>query len=69
MMRPEEGNRLKAYVVPAPDVRDAGAFLAELNAWIDSVLPAPERPKSITFGPALPRSATGKLCDWIASPP
>jgi long-chain acyl-CoA synthetase len=69
LMRPEEGNRLKAYVVPAPDVRDAGALLAELNAWIDSVLPAPERPKSITFGAALPRSATGKLCDWIASPP
>ncbi|MDB5795698.1 MAG: hypothetical protein JWR25_2077 [Noviherbaspirillum sp.] len=67
LMRPEEGSRLKAYVVLTPDILDPAAFLSELRDWIDSVLSAPERPKSITFGAALPRTASGKLCDWQPS--
>jgi long-chain acyl-CoA synthetase len=62
LMRPDEGLRLKAFVVPRPD---AGAgFTQELRAWIDTRLAAPERPKAITLGQQLPRGQLGKAADW-----
>lgn len=65
LMRADEGVRLKAYIVPRDGNPDAGAaLLAPLRAWIDARLAAPERPKALTFGPALPRSAMGKPADW-----
>ncbi|VXC02939.1 AMP-binding protein [Massilia sp. 9I] len=64
LMRPDEGNRLKAFVVPHPaSVADA-AFLARLRAWIDARLAAPERPKALSTGAALPSTAMGKAADW-----
>ena len=55
--------RLKAFVVP-----DAGQDVAELSRALDQAiaaqLTAPERPKNIRFGAALPRNAMGKLQDW-----
>lgn len=64
LMRPDEGNRLKAYVVPSADVTDRSAFLADLGQWIDSQLPATERPKVIRVGGRLPLSDSGKPADW-----
>lgn len=66
LMRPDEGNRLKAYVVVKPEVLDTGLFLAELRDWIDRELPTPERPKALRVGARLPVSASGKPCDWSA---
>ncbi len=64
LMRPDEGGRLKAFVVPQPDA-DADALRADLPAWIAERLTAPERPAAWTFGPRLPRQASGKPADWI----
>jgi 4-coumarate--CoA ligase (photoactive yellow protein activation family) len=62
LMRPDEGIRLKAYVVPRPG---AGVgFAEELRAWIDARLAPLERPKAITLGQQLPRGALGKPADW-----
>ncbi|MFN3792922.1 AMP-binding protein [Massilia sp.] len=70
LMRPDEGRRLKAFVLPRGSVPpegslDAAALRAELSAWMAARLPAPERPAAYSFGPALPRQASGKLSDWI----
>jgi len=70
LMRPDEGRRLKAFVVPrqaAPleDGAAAAGLRAELGAWIAQRLSTPERPASYTFGTALPRHASGKASDWI----
>lgn len=53
--------RLKAFVA-VPQDREDGAR----NALLDLLrgLPAPQRPGDLRFGPALPRTAMGKLCDW-----
>lgn len=69
-MRPDEGRRLKAFVVPRgappPEGSEAAAALrTELGAWIAERLSAPERPVAWTFGAALPRQASGKPADWI----
>lgn len=72
-MRPDEGRRLKAFVVPRAGVpigdgAQAAALRAELGAWIAGRLSTPERPAAYSFGPALPRQASGKLADWIIDP-
>jgi long-chain acyl-CoA synthetase len=64
LMRPQEGTRLKAFIVPKdPRLADA-SLLSELTAWIDGELTAPERPKALRLGPQLPVSTVGKLADW-----
>lgn len=73
LMRPDEGRRLKAFVVPRASVPaegsgEAAALRTELGAWIAERLSAPERPAAYSFGPALPRQASGKLSDWIIDP-
>lgn len=72
LMRADEGQRLKAFVVPRPggngdgdgDV-DGDALRASLAAWLAARLSAPECPAAISVGPSLPRGAGGKLTDWI----
>lgn len=65
LMRADEGVRLKAFIVPRAGSLDAGQELVgRLRAWIDARLSAPERPKALTFGGELPRSAMGKPADW-----
>jgi len=62
LMSPEEGGRLKAFVVP-----EEGRDLALLRRSLSRVfrrLSPPERPVSLSFGPELPRGPAGKLCDW-----
>jgi 4-coumarate--CoA ligase (photoactive yellow protein activation family) len=63
LMRPDEGERLKAFVVPQPGY-DRGELLAALWTHIDARLSPAERPKSIVFGERLPVSTLGKLADW-----
>jgi 4-coumarate--CoA ligase (photoactive yellow protein activation family) len=72
LMRPDEGARLKAFVVPALADADAGAGAAALEAlraelldWCAGRLSTPERPAAISFGERLPRQASGKPADWI----
>jgi acyl-coenzyme A synthetase/AMP-(fatty) acid ligase len=71
-MRPDEGARLKAFVVPALADADAGAGAAALEAlraelldWCAGRLSTPERPAAISFGERLPRQGSGKPADWI----
>lgn len=56
--------RLKAFVVPSTVCSDPDQLLERLHAWLAEHLSAPERPRSITLGPRLPRSALDKLADW-----
>jgi long-chain acyl-CoA synthetase len=65
LMRPEEGARLKAFVVPAQGAPPEPELLADLRAWIARELAPVERPTSLRLGTALPRSASGKLADWL----
>lgn len=64
LMRPEEGSRLKAFVVPTTGAPDAALFIADLTRWIDGQLAVPERPKAIRLGASLPVSESGKAADW-----
>ncbi|KAA2237947.1 AMP-binding protein [Salinarimonas soli] len=63
LMRPDEGTRLKAFLVLAPGTDEAEAREA-LTAWIAGAFSAPERPVALTFGAALPVGAMGKAADW-----
>jgi 4-coumarate--CoA ligase len=62
-MRPDEGARLKAFIVPV-----AGApanLLAALDAHARSQLSSAERPAAYKLGAALPRQRNGKPADWM----
>ena len=62
LMRPDEGQRLKAFVVPH---EAASIDAAMLQAWMAARLSAPECPAAYSFGAGLPRQANGKPADWI----
>lgn len=63
LMRPEEGNRLKGFIVPAQNVGPVD-LQETLERWLDTWPIPAERPRSLTFGSELPRNTLGKLCDW-----
>lgn len=63
LMRPEEGDRLKAFVVPKPGW-EAKALRASLAAYARGRLRDAERPARYTLGEELPRSLVGKPADW-----
>jgi len=70
LMRPEEGHRLKAFVVLQPDREADPGIRDALRAHLARHLSHLEQPASITFGPALPKNEMGKAADWnIASGP
>lgn len=56
-------NRLKAFVVPS-GVGDEAALTADIAHHVQRVLLPEQRPTAYAFGPALPRNAMGKVCDW-----
>lgn len=66
LMRPDEGVRLKVFIVPEDSVVSRGkeAFGKEFKAWLHKQLKPAEMPKSITLGTELPLTATGKSSDW-----
>lgn len=63
LMRPDEGQRLKCFVIPAKGY-SAEQLHAQLERWIATWPVAAERPKDIRFGEALPCGSMGKLQDW-----
>ena len=62
-----DGERLKAFVVPKRIESPTNQLEVAIRARLTE-LPAVARPDRFTFGPALPRSATGKLQDWEVTP-
>lgn len=66
LMRADEGDRLKAFIVPSDPETDPAELGRTLRRWIESRLAVPERPRSITFGSVLPRGPLGKSTDWPA---
>jgi len=67
LMRPEEGYRLKAFIVPADPAADQAALTQTLTHYVDSHLETAARPRAFTFGPELPRGALGKAADWSSA--
>lgn len=66
LMRPSEGYRLKAFVVPSLECLsvDACSFIKELKKWCAERLEPAATPKHIRIGTTLPLTAAGKLADW-----
>lgn len=69
LMRPEEGQRLKAFVVLKNDSLDDHSpvrqeMARQLAKHCRATLRAAECPRSFRFGPALPKSSIGKDADW-----
>ena len=64
LMRLDEGNRLKAFVLPRNSEPDTVALRAELYQLCRAHLRPAERPKKITFGSQFPVNAMGKAKDW-----
>jgi 4-coumarate--CoA ligase (photoactive yellow protein activation family) len=65
LMRPEEGSRLKAFIVPDIPLEQAGMhFGRSFREWIARRLPTAARPRRITLGACLPTTKTGKPADW-----
>lgn len=67
LMRPGEGKRLKAFVVPRSSIEPDQVRL-EVEAHLAVRLSVTELPRAITVGEALPRTSEGKLCDWAVTP-
>lgn len=63
LMAPNEGSRLKAFVVPRPGT-DRTALRTGLHAWAQVHLSACERPKAFSLGHRLPSNSLGKAIDW-----
>jgi acyl-coenzyme A synthetase/AMP-(fatty) acid ligase len=69
LMRPDEGERLKAFVVPRDPAADQRRLRQSLVDWVEARLAAAERPRSFTFGAALPLTPAGKPADWSIALP
>ena len=65
LMRSDEGNRLKAFVVPHPGAPAPELLRVQLRQWAAARLSGPELPAAVSLGAALPRGSSGKLADWI----
>lgn len=63
LMRPHEGNRLKAFVVPTPEAAIED-LKVRLHRWCEAELRPPQRPAHITLGSRLPTNTMGKAADW-----
>ncbi|MBE0505163.1 MAG: AMP-binding protein [Marinospirillum sp.] len=64
LMSPEEGERLKAFVIPADPQQSESELRQQLQAWCQKNLKTAERPQAFTFGAQLPCNALGKASDW-----
>ncbi len=67
LMRPHEGERLKAFVAPRNPASCVVSLEQELDAWLAERLTVAQRPRAFSFGPRLPVNAQGKPCDWPLS--
>ncbi|MEX1221330.1 MAG: AMP-binding protein [Idiomarina sp.] len=70
LMSANEGNRLKAFIVPKQQSSGAAGehdqLLAKLQNWCQT-LSAAAQPKHFTFGNQLPMNSMGKATDWPIS--
>ena len=72
IMRPDEGARLKAFIVLKENAEDGSEpnqltiqrIYADIEDYINKNLSTAERPKSITYGRKLPLNKMGKSSDW-----
>lgn len=64
LMREDEGNHLKAFIVLDDTNQNHDDILKDINAFIKEHLTVHEMPRKITFGKEIPRTAMGKLKDW-----
>lgn len=62
LMRPEEGKRLKAFIVLHDGYSEL--LLPQIRNYLTDRLSSHEMPRSFTFGAALPTNSMGKNCDW-----
>lgn len=62
LMRPEEGRRLKAFIVLKEGHSEQE--LPEMQRYLAEHLSSHELPRSFTFGASLPRNTMGKDSDW-----
>lgn len=67
VMRPGEGDRLKAFVVPAAPGTRKQSLRDELVQLVAVQLAPAERPRNFVFGEALPVGPSGKATDWAIS--
>lgn len=65
LMRNDEGNRLKAFIVPRDAQCDQAQLQQQLGQWVDERLTVAERPKAYSFGLTCPTGPNGKNADWI----
>jgi len=63
LMRPSEGTRLKVFIVPKPGLSEE-KLRGELQSWVETNLPVPERPKAFIFGDRIPETDSGGVGDW-----
>ena len=63
LMRPEEGDRLKAFIVPVKGVQREG-LAARIYQWCRAELRPPQRPGHFEIGEELPSGEMGKRADW-----
>src|SRR5450830_1690646 len=66
MMRPDEGRRLKAFLVPVNPSIPHAELVQQVRQWARRHLTTAELPASFTVGTSLPRASNGKLRDWIS---
>ncbi len=64
LMRPEEGNRLKAFLVLDSTIMITEETEEQLNLWCKETFSTAERPTRLTLAYALPTNDLGKLKDW-----
>ena len=72
IMRPEEGARLKAFIVLKDNAKNGCEpndlhiqhIYADIEQYINKNFTTAERPKSISYGLKLPINKMGKSSDW-----
>ncbi len=62
-MRPSEGERLKAIIVP-DRAQPIHELEQRIRSWIEENLTAPERPVAIRYLRRIPTDEMGKRADW-----
>lgn len=62
-----QNDRLIAFLVPSSTSADTQQIEAAVRSATRAELPAPQRPASFTFGPAIPTNSMGKRCAWTAA--
>lgn len=62
LMRPDEGKRLKAFIVLNPGYSEQS--VSEIRTHLSQYLSSHELPRSFTFGESLPVNEMGKSSDW-----